>query len=67
MSASNYQDVLRTGLVNQGYVGHRPDLWDEQTSVTFNKPPSKTAQLYKAMDSRDPVYETYEEAIARAR
>lgn len=43
--------LLRSSLTNQGYIGHRPDLWDEQTSVqiTIGAPPvvSATAPIYE--------------------
>ena len=62
MTFENYQEILRSGLVNQRYIGHRPDLWDEQTSVTFTKPASKTVQLYVAQLPQEPIFQSYKEA-----
>lgn len=43
--------LLRSSLTNQDYIGHRPDLWDEQTGVqiTIGAPPvvSKAADIYQ--------------------
>ena len=49
--------LLRSSLTNQEYVGHRPDLWDEQTGVqiTIGAPAvaSKTAALYENADMNE--------------
>lgn len=46
----DYDQLLRSSLSNQSYIGHRPDLWDEQTSVqiVIGAPPvrSETADMY---------------------
>jgi hypothetical protein len=43
--------LYRSSLANQGYTGHRPDLWDEQTGVQItigaSAVESKTADIYK--------------------
>lgn len=36
--AQDLDALLRSSLGNQGYIGHRPDLWDQQTAVILQEP-----------------------------
>jgi hypothetical protein len=36
--AQDLDALLRSSLANQTYVGHRPDLWEQQTGVTILVP-----------------------------